>query len=156
VCACVFEVSTQWLTIRSWWSQWESCDREVTSIHATVHTCYCWWSLNRCETGTVVHTAFLLFLFLGPSFSVLPFLLWNSLWLVEEVLTLLYFFWIMRIEISQFLWEVLVHCGWQLNHTQDRTQNGKIFLHHLGAVVQVTVNPNASSACGCGSSFTAK
>ncbi len=36
VCACVFEVSTQWLTIRSWSSQWESCDREVTSIHATV------------------------------------------------------------------------------------------------------------------------
>jgi Fe-S cluster assembly iron-binding protein IscA len=26
----------------------------------------------------------------------------------------------------------------------------------LGAVVQVTVNPNAASACGCGSSFTAK
>ncbi len=29
------------------------------------------------------------FLFLGPLFSVLSFLLWNSLWLVEEVLTLL-------------------------------------------------------------------
>jgi hypothetical protein len=29
-----------------------------------------------------VHTAFFLFLFLGPLFSVLPFL-WNSLWLVE-------------------------------------------------------------------------
>jgi hypothetical protein len=22
VCACVFEVSTQWLIFRSWWSQW--------------------------------------------------------------------------------------------------------------------------------------
>jgi hypothetical protein len=29
-----------------------------------------------------VHTAIFLFLFLGPLFSVLPFL-WNSLWLVE-------------------------------------------------------------------------
>ncbi len=27
------------------------------------------------------------FLFLGPLFSVLSFLLWNSLWLVKEVLT---------------------------------------------------------------------
>ncbi len=35
-------------------------------------------------------------------------------------------------------------------------KNGKKNLHHLGAVVQVTVNPNAASACGCGSSFTAK
>jgi hypothetical protein len=46
-------------------------------------------NVNRCETGTVVHTAFMLFLFFGPLFSVLSFLLWNSLWLVDEVLTLL-------------------------------------------------------------------
>ncbi len=39
------------------------------------------------------------FLFLGPLFSVLSFLLWNSLWLVKEVLT-------SHMEISWFLWEV--------------------------------------------------
>jgi hypothetical protein len=44
---------------------------------------------NKCETGTVVHTAFMLFLFFGPLFSVLSFLVQNSPWLVEEVLTLL-------------------------------------------------------------------
>jgi hypothetical protein len=32
------------------------------------------------------------FLFLGPLFPVSSFLLWNSLWLVEEVLALLCFF----------------------------------------------------------------
>ncbi len=30
----------------SWWSQCGSCDR--------YHTCYCWWSLNKPETVTVV------------------------------------------------------------------------------------------------------
>jgi hypothetical protein len=30
-------------------------------------------SLNRCETDTVVHTAFMLFLFVGPLFSVFVF-----------------------------------------------------------------------------------
>ncbi len=35
--------------------------------------CYCWWSLNRCEIGTIVHTAFMLFLFLGPLFFVFVF-----------------------------------------------------------------------------------
>jgi hypothetical protein len=39
-------------------------------------------------------------------FSVLSFLLWNSLWLVEEVLTFLFFFLVIRMEISQFLWEI--------------------------------------------------
>jgi hypothetical protein len=43
---------------------------------------------------------FHIFLFLGPLFSVLPFLLLNSLWLVGEVLTLLCLFLIMRMEIS--------------------------------------------------------
>jgi len=54
------------------------------------------------ETGTIVHTAFMfyLFMFLGPWFSVLSFVRWNSLWLVEEVLTLLCIFLIMRMEIS--------------------------------------------------------
>jgi hypothetical protein len=36
-------------------------------------------------------------LFLGPLFSVLSFL-WDSLWLVEELLTLLWLLLIMRIE----------------------------------------------------------
>jgi hypothetical protein len=38
-------------------------------------------------------------LFLGPLFSVLSFL-WDSLWLVEEVLTLLCLLLLMRMEIS--------------------------------------------------------
>jgi hypothetical protein len=54
------------------------------------------------------------FLFLGPLFSVLSFLLWSSLWLVEEVLTSLCLFLIMRMEIIQFLWEISfkVESGW--------------------------------------------
>ncbi len=40
------------------------------------------------------------FSFLGPLFSVFSFLLWDSLWLVEEVLTLLCLLLIMRMEIS--------------------------------------------------------
>ncbi len=38
--------------------------------------------------------------------SLLSFLLWNSLWLVEFFLTLLCFFLIVKIEISWFLWEI--------------------------------------------------
>jgi hypothetical protein len=57
-------------------------------------------NMKRCETGTVVHTAFISFLFFGPLFSVLSFLLWNSLWLVEEVLTLLCLFLNVGMEIS--------------------------------------------------------
>jgi hypothetical protein len=34
---------------------------------------------------------------------VLSFLIWNFLWLLEELLTLLCFFFIMRMEISLFL-----------------------------------------------------
>jgi hypothetical protein len=52
------------------------------------------------ETGTVVHTAFMLFLFVVLCSLFLSFLLWNSLWLVEEVLTLLCLFLIVRMEIS--------------------------------------------------------
>ncbi len=60
--------------------------------------------MSRCETGTVVHTAFMFcFLFLCPLFSVFSFFLWNSLWLVEEMLTSLCLFLIVRMEISQFL-----------------------------------------------------
>jgi hypothetical protein len=44
-----------------------------------------------------------LVVFVSWSFFVLPFLLWNSLWLVEEVLTLLCLFLIVRMEVSQFL-----------------------------------------------------
>ncbi len=43
------------------------------------------------------------FLFLRPLFSVLSFFLWNSLWLVEEVLTSLCLFLVVRMEISGFL-----------------------------------------------------
>jgi hypothetical protein len=52
-----------------------------------------------CHCSYCFHV-FLNYLFLGPWFSVLSFLLWNSLWLVEEVLTLLCIFLIMRMEIS--------------------------------------------------------
>ncbi len=48
------------------------------------------------------------FSFLGPMYSVLSLLLWNSLWLVEEVLTLLCFFLIVIMEISQFLGGILL------------------------------------------------
>jgi hypothetical protein len=41
-------------------------------------------------------------------YSVLSLLLWNSLWLVEEVLTLLCFFLIVIMEISQFLGGILL------------------------------------------------
>ncbi len=47
--------------------------------------------------------------FFGCCFFILCSLLclWNSLWLVEELLTLLYVFLIVRMEISHFLWELL-------------------------------------------------
>ncbi len=52
---------------------------------------------NGCETGIIVHTVVFVFcLFLS-------FLLWNFLWLLEEVLTLLCFFFILRMEISLFV-----------------------------------------------------
>jgi hypothetical protein len=52
---------------------------------------------NRCETGIIVHTVVFVFcLFLS-------FLVWNFLWLLEEVLTLLCFFFIFRMEISLFV-----------------------------------------------------
>jgi hypothetical protein len=40
-------------------------------------------------------------------FLFLSFLVWNFLWLLEEVLTLLSSFFIMRMEISLFLWKIL-------------------------------------------------
>jgi hypothetical protein len=62
------------------------------------------WDWYCCSNCYSVLTFF--FLFLGPSLSVLSFLLWNLLWLVEEVLSLLWFFLIVRMEISWFLWEM--------------------------------------------------
>ncbi len=56
-----------------------------------------------------LHSCFILcfvlfwFLFFGPFFSILSFLLWNSWWLVEELLMLLRIFLIVRMEISQLL-----------------------------------------------------
>jgi hypothetical protein len=44
--------------------------------------------------------------FFGPLFFVLSFLLWNYLWIVEEVLTFLFFFLVIRMEISRFLWKI--------------------------------------------------
>ncbi len=63
------------------------------------------WCLNRCEIGsTIVHIAFMFYFvfFLVPLFSVLSFLPWDSLQLVEEGLALLCFL-IVRMEISCFL-----------------------------------------------------
>jgi hypothetical protein len=45
----------------------------------------------------IIYLYFCCFLF------VLSFLVWNFLWLLEELLTLLCFFFIMRMEISLFL-----------------------------------------------------
>ncbi len=54
--------------------------------------CYCWCSLNRwCGTPSVC-----------LSFP------WKFLWLNEEVLTLLCFFLIVRMEISWFLWQIFI------------------------------------------------
>jgi hypothetical protein len=73
------------------------------------------WSLASCreldlflaplEEPRIIFLFCVLFwlLFLHPLFSALSFLIWNSLWLVEELLTLLYVFLIMRMEISEFL-----------------------------------------------------
>jgi len=60
-----------------------------------------WYCCSNCYSVLIFF-----FLFLGPSLSVLSFLLWNLLWLVEEVLSLLWFFLIVRMEISWFLWEM--------------------------------------------------
>ncbi len=56
-----------------------------------------------CVSGIIVHMAFFVFLFFFSFLFVLSFLVWNFLWLLEELLTLLCFFFIMRMEISLFL-----------------------------------------------------
>jgi hypothetical protein len=48
------------------------------------------------------------FFFWGGFLFVLSFPVWNFLWLLEEVLTLLCFFFIARKEISLFLWKICV------------------------------------------------
>jgi hypothetical protein len=83
---------------------WSSLDAFQFGI---LSTCEDIILMNRCEPSTVAHTASMFFfLFLGPLFSVFSFLLWNSLWLVEEVSTSLHLFLIMRMEISQFFWVI--------------------------------------------------
>ncbi len=83
-------------------------DREVTTIHAAVDGP---WTgvrlalLSYCCSFFLVFCSFW-FLFLGPLSSVLSFLICDYLCLVEGVLTLLWFFLIVRMEISQFLWEI--------------------------------------------------
>jgi len=59
---------------------------------------YCAFSV--CFVYPVVFFCFMLY----P--CVLSFLLWNSLWLVEEVLTSLCLFVTVRMDISRFLWEI--------------------------------------------------
>jgi hypothetical protein len=81
-------------------------------VHSRVWSHLINWCPNMC-CGLVAFLwlrdiLLLCFLFLGPLFSVLSFILWNSLWLVEEVLTLLCFFLIVRMEISQLLWEIFL------------------------------------------------
>jgi hypothetical protein len=56
VCRLVFTLPIP--TVGSWWSQWASCDREVTIIHVT-----CGRSQNKWEIVTMVHTASENFLF---------------------------------------------------------------------------------------------
>jgi hypothetical protein len=106
VCRLVFSLA--FTTVGSWWSQWESCDREVTIIHATADGP---WTGARLALLFILLSCLIFFWFRGPFLSVLSFLLWNSLWLVEEVLTLLCLFLIVRMGISWFLWEI------QFDHT---------------------------------------
>ncbi len=89
------------------------------------------WSLNRCEIGsTIVDIAFMFYFvfFLVPLFSVLSFLPRDSLWLVEEGLTLLCFL-IVRMEISCFLWEIFQSRFIMIPFISSRT--GKVFIFHL-------------------------
>jgi hypothetical protein len=53
---------------------------------------------------------------------------WDSLWLVEEGLTLLCFL-IVRIEISCFLWEIFQSRFIMIPFISSRT--GKVFIFHL-------------------------
>jgi len=62
-----------------------------------------WWSLNRCETGTFVHTSVCFsfyFLFFVSPCLVLSVASWGSV-------SLAVFFFIVRMEISLFLWKIL-------------------------------------------------
>ncbi len=70
-----------------------------------------WHCCSYCFLGFffIIIFIFIFIGFLGPLFSVLSFLLWNSLWLVEEVLTSLCLFLIVRMEISQFSWEIILY-----------------------------------------------
>jgi hypothetical protein len=101
----------------SWWSQWESCDSEVTIIHANIDGP---WTGVRPALLFILPSC--LTLFFGPSFSVFSSVLWNSLWLVEEVLALLCLFWIIRMEISEFLWEIYPEY-WEDKSAGDKTFN---------------------------------
>ncbi len=68
----------------------------VAIVHAALFFCHAFFNLcfwHYCSYG------FFCFLFL----FVLSFLVWNFLWLLEELLTLLCFSFIMRMEISLFL-----------------------------------------------------
>ncbi len=91
-------------TIGSWWTQWWGV---MAASH--YHSWWKWWSDTL---GVTV-----------LRFSVLSFLCWNFLWL-DGVLTLLRFLLIMRMEISQYLWEILWNYLCNLIETNCLGQDG--------------------------------
>ncbi len=73
----------------------------VAIVHAALFLCHaffdlCFW--HYCSYGF-----FCFLVFFCCFWFVLSFLVWNFLWLLEELLTLLCFFFITRMEISLFL-----------------------------------------------------
>ncbi len=114
----------------------------LTSCLSHYHTYYCWWSLNRCETGTFVHTtvcfSFFVLFFVSPCL-VLSVASWGSV-------SLAVFFFIVRMEISLFLWKILVDLLLSVWHIQEvneewwHTHNVMVSLHCWG----LTCRPTAS------------
>ncbi len=84
------------------WLVWFACiSLEVLFMSSNIFFPYFTWSIFSPPLALlfILPLYFILFSILGSMFSVLSFLLWNSLCLVQEVLTWLSLFLIMKIEI---------------------------------------------------------
>jgi hypothetical protein len=88
-------------------SEWMELCSSLYCQHSGVHSVTFFWKVvwGFCSQSHIFRVLFC-FLCLGPFLCVLSFLLWSSLWLVEDVLTSLCLFLIVRMEISWFLWEI--------------------------------------------------
>ncbi len=87
--------------------------------------------------------AFIDIAILCPLFSVFPFLLWNSLWLVEQVLNLLCLFLIVKMEISRFLWEIFIDIAICCNMAESTS-----YLHHASSLFQrKQMHPVLQNSC---------